>query len=44
MSIFDLIPTIGEVIDKTACILTDHNWVRLDGGKVVCADCGAVKK
>lgn len=44
MSIFDLIPTIPEVVSSGYCITFGHEWVRTESGKVICAECGKVKK
>lgn len=43
MSIFDLIPTVGEIIGKVVCTLSDHEWVRLKDGTDVCNECGKIK-
>lgn len=49
MSLFDLIPTVGEVIDKAACIISDHSWVKIEDqhGNFLyykCRDCGKEEK
>lgn len=46
MSLFDLIPTVGEIIDSASCIITDHDWVKVKVGEkvvIVCETCGKRK-
>lgn len=44
MSLFDFIPTVGEIFSKIECTLTDHEWIAGYDDRnnyiIICKICG----